>query len=64
MTAPTTESNPFGFNWGPVEVTRCCTLPGDRRVVQVKSAYRTLDICVSATGRSIRVFSGGKEWTP
>lgn len=57
-------ATPYGFAWGPIEVTRCCMLPVDRRIVQVKSAYRTLDVYVSATGRSIRVFSAGKEWTP
>jgi hypothetical protein len=50
----------FGFNWGPAEVTRCATLPEDRRVVRVKTPHRTLDIYISATGRSVRVFEPGK----
>lgn len=49
----------FGFRWGPADVTRCCTLPGDRRVIQIKTAYRTIDVYVSATGRSVRVFEHG-----
>jgi hypothetical protein len=52
----------FGFNWGPAEVTRCCELPDGRRVVQVKTPHKTLDIYISATGRSVRVFSEGYEW--
>lgn len=51
----------FGFTWGPAEVTRCCELPGDRRVIQVRTDHKTLDIYVSATGRSVRVFSNGRE---
>jgi hypothetical protein len=33
------------------------------RVVQLKAGTRTLDIYVSETGRSIRVFEDGKEWS-
>lgn len=54
---------PYGFRWGPADISRCCELPGERRVIQVKTPHRTLDIYVSATGRSVRVFSDGKEWT-
>jgi hypothetical protein len=50
----------FGFRWGPADVTRCCTLPGGRRVIQIKTAYRDFDVYVSATGRSVRVFERGK----
>jgi hypothetical protein len=55
----------FGFIWGPVTVERTATLPpGDRRVITVRTEHRELDVYVSATGRSVRVFSGGKEWKP
>lgn len=48
----------YGFDWGPVSVERTCTLPGDRRVVTVRTEHRTLTIYVSRTGRSLRVFEG------
>jgi hypothetical protein len=54
---------PFGFVWGPAEITRCALLPKDSRVLQIKTPYRSLDVYVSATGRSVRVFSDGEEWT-
>lgn len=50
---------PFGFKWGPALVERCCTLPGDRRVITIRTDHRQLDVYVSATGRSVRVFERG-----
>ncbi len=54
----------FGFTWGPMEVSRTALLEvGDRasRVVTVKSEHGSVDVYVSRTGRSIRVFRDGKE---
>jgi hypothetical protein len=55
----------FGFDWGPMKVTRCCTLPG-HHVLQVKTiAGQEIDIYVSNAGRKIRVFGRDRsEWTP
>jgi hypothetical protein len=49
----------YGFEWGPLEVTRTSLLPGER----VKTPYKAIDIYCSATGRSLRVFDcdGGGE---
>lgn len=66
MKADSGSFTPFGFTWGPIEVNRCATLErGDSRtrVVQVKAGNRTLDVYISETGRSIRIFEDHKEWT-
>lgn len=47
----------FGFNWGPVRVTRLATLPRGAHIVDVNG----VEIYVSKTGRSVRVFRDGKE---
>lgn len=59
----------YGFRWGPLVVERVATYPaknGDYRVIRVRTdAGKRIDIYVSPTGRSVRVYSdGGKEWTP
>jgi hypothetical protein len=51
----------YGFAWGPVEVTRAALLPEDRRIITIKTPYVDLDVYVSATGRSVRIFRGGTE---
>jgi hypothetical protein len=53
----------FGFAWGPVEVVRAMTLPLGR-VLTIRTASREIDVYVSTAGRSVRVFSGGREWKP
>lgn len=50
----------YGFTWGPAKVERACELPGERRVITVTTDHRTLDIYVSRTGRSVRVFEHGR----
>lgn len=54
----------YGFRWGQVDVTRAVELNDKRRVVQVTTDHKSLDIYVSTTGRSVRVFSAGVEWKP
>jgi hypothetical protein len=58
----------FGFTYGPAEVTRVSTLnrgkQGTWRVLNVKTPHRSLDIYVSPTGRSVRVFDMGKLGRP
>ena len=51
----------FGFRWGPMDVVRMSVLPGDRRVLGVKTSSVDLEVYVSATGRSVRVFRNGIE---
>lgn len=58
----------FGFNWGPMSVTRCCKLPTSY-VVQIKTAHQEIDVYVSRAGRKIRVFGRDGvnqrgEWKP
>ncbi len=53
----------YGFEWGPVEVTRVLNHRGTR-VLFIKSATGVaLQISVSPTGRSVRVFKGTRELT-
>lgn len=52
----------FGFQFGPALVERCCSLPGERVMVTVKTPRAELDIYVTRTGL-IRVFTKGKEWS-
>jgi hypothetical protein len=54
-----------GFTWGPMEVVPAAGFhrrDGIYRVVTITTtAGRQLDIYVSPTGRSVRVFRKGKE---
>jgi len=47
----------YGFTWGPVTVQRTAVMPQGHHVLTVNG----LDIYVSPTGRSVRVFRDGKE---
>lgn len=52
----------YGFRFGPVLVWRYAGLPEDRRVVRIAADEGDpIDIYISPTGRSLRVFRGGKE---
>lgn len=50
-------ANQYGFTWGPVKVQRTAVMPQGHHVLTVNG----LDIYVSPTGRSVRVFRDGKE---
>jgi hypothetical protein len=50
----------YGFEWGPVSVTRVCSLPDGRLLISVQTDHKHIDIYSSATGRSLRVFEHGK----
>jgi len=60
---------PDGFEFGPAKVTALAAIerrPGTGRsvVIEVRTkAGRTLEIYVSPTGRSVRVFQGTQELT-
>lgn len=59
MSWPQTRS--FGFDWGPVTVTRIAHFaPRKGRECYVLEV-NNLNIYVSKTGRSVRVFRDGKE---
>lgn len=49
----------YGFEWGPLSVSRTCSLPDDRLLLTIQTEHRALDVYCSATGRSLRVFEHG-----
>jgi hypothetical protein len=50
----------YGFVWGPMEVTRLAEFDG-RVVVQIATTTgQMVEVHVSPTGRSLRVFKPGK----
>ena len=67
----------YGFRWGPLTVERCasirrgkgrsrvfkCYVGGPREPGEPGKRREVLEIYVSDTGRSVRVFRGGKELT-
>lgn len=52
----------FGFTWGPMNVHRLASIK-ERRFLGVKTEYHAVEIAVSPTGRSVRVWIDGKEVT-
>lgn len=59
----------FGFGWGPAEITRCASIKrsnGLYRIVNVSTeAGASLNVYISPTGRSLRVFDDTHgEWRP
>lgn len=59
MSEPVIEQS-YGFAWGPVVVRRLAHFTRGRRESYVVSV-NGLDIYVSRTGRSVRVFRDGRE---
>jgi hypothetical protein len=60
------ELTDYGFTWGPIELTRVgCVEHSDRshHVLRIKTQHRDVNVYVSRTGRSVRVFRDGKELT-
>jgi hypothetical protein len=54
------ELTQYGFEWGPMTVTRYAQMPNGSRVVGIEvDGKRVLEVYVSATGRSVRVFRKG-----
>jgi hypothetical protein len=56
----------YGFVWGPATVTRLSTIPsgkGELYVLGVDSEHHAVQVSVSRTGRSVRVWRDGKELT-
>jgi hypothetical protein len=54
------DAEQYGFRWGPMDVVRQAEFNGSH-LVAVRSDYASVDIYVSKTGRSIRVFKDGLE---
>lgn len=56
------EETPFGFRWGPLEITRA--IDDYKRgviVTQLKTKRHMMDVYVTRTGK-IRIFDKGQEW--
>lgn len=66
MTKDTGSQTQYGFQWGPADVSRSTAFehrPGEglSRSLRVSTPYADLNIYISPTGRSVRVFRAGKE---
>lgn len=61
---PPEEVFAYGFEWGPIQVTRagCIERRAGKlhRIITVETPYETLNIYVSPAGKSVRVFRTGK----
>lgn len=56
----------FGFRWGPMEVTRAASWPQHAktkisRALRIHTPKQFVDIVVSPSGNSVRVFRNGVE---
>lgn len=55
----------YGFRWGPLKVRRTMSFRGTHVVViepaSESNRKNAVEVYVSKTGRSVRVFRGGKE---
>lgn len=54
----------FGFVFGAAEVLRSAIFPSATVITVKTTTGKSIDIYVTPTGRSLRVFSGGREWKP
>jgi hypothetical protein len=53
---------PCGFRFGAAEISRTADLPQGGVIIQVIPDHgKPLDVYISRTGRSVRVFRGGAE---
>ena len=57
------DATQFGFRWGPLDATRMTEYKGSHWL-EVSTDFGAVEIYVSKTGRSIRVFKGGQELKP
>lgn len=62
----TDQDTEFGFKWGPALVQRLTIFrsgeKSEARIIQIKTdAGREIEVYVSKTGRSLRVWRDGKE---
>jgi hypothetical protein len=49
-----------GFAWGPVEVRRTMSINGRVLITIQTDAGQSIDVYVSKTGRSLRIFKKGQ----
>jgi hypothetical protein len=61
----TDELTDYGFTFGACEVTRLAALPDGSVCLRIATTGgKRIDVYVSPTGRSLRVFSPSAEWKP
>ena len=51
----------YGFQWGPIEVTRMAHIDGRGRVIGIDTPHHRCQLYVSEAGRSIRLWIDGEE---
>lgn len=59
-----TENHRFGFRWGPMNVNRLTHIVSGKRearVLGVETDHHKVEVSVSRTGRSVRVWLDGVE---
>lgn len=61
-------STPYGFKWGPMEISRAIHIPGKGRALDVwvtddHGTRQRVQIYCSDAGRRVRVFLGTREMT-
>lgn len=54
------ETTTYGFKWGVATVARLMQHRGSR-VIGIDTPHRHLEVSISPTGRSVRVWLNGKE---
>jgi hypothetical protein len=59
---PRLTEGPNGFAWGPVEVRRSMSIDGRVALTISTDAGQAIEVYVSRTGRSLRVFGKSGEW--
>lgn len=55
--------HPYGFDWGPMRVTRIAMGPDGQRILRIATGNRVLEVAVSAKGNSIRAWLDGVPMT-
>lgn len=61
----TGRDTPYGFEWGAAEVTRIASHHGAVAIgVKGARSKRRVEVYISPTGRSVRVFVDGVELKP
>ena len=53
---------PYGFDWGPMTVTRMAHIEGRGYALGIVVGRRRFQVWVSEKGRSVRFFDGNTEW--
>lgn len=54
------ELTEYGFKWGPMELTRLVSIDGRVWFQVTTEAGQQIEVYISRTGRSVRVFKRGK----